>query len=482
MARLVVNPGTPQAWEIALKPGANSIGRGDHNDFKIPDGSVSSSHCHVFVEDGAVRIKDLGSTNGTRIEQSPVTETILQHGQRIHLGSVELLLEMDAPQPQQQAQVVQLSPIAEGSVTTLVTPQPITATPPAPRLQISKPAAATSGAQAASRLQISKPAAVTAEEIVPETTAFEPPPIATAMLLKSAVCKYHPKSPARWMCTKCHKTFCDLCVSTRASATGNVHICRSCGGACTPLHVTIELPKERSFWKEIPRSFVYPFRGSGVLVLVVSTILFAALDFMARGILSILMKIVVLGYLYSYVQNIIHSTAAEEDEMPQLPDMDDVFGGFFRLVGTALVCFGPALVLAYFAIWQEQPMAAIAMIPAIILGCFYFPMAFLAVAMKDSVFAANPLVVIPSIARVPLEYFVTAILLAGVFGMRWLGDVIVAILATRTFMTRSIAELLMIFGLRMVWAFISLYLLTVNMRILGILYLTKKHKLGWFNH
>jgi len=27
----------------------------------------------------------------------------------------------------------------------------------------------------------------------------------------------------------------------------------------------------------------------------------------------------------------------------------------------------------------------------------------------------------------------------------------------------------------------SVYLLTVNMRILGLLYVTKKQKLGWFN-
>jgi hypothetical protein len=36
------------------------------------------------------------------------------------------------------------------------------------------------------------------------------------------------------------------------------------------------------------------------------------------------------------------------------------------------------------------------------------------------------------------------------------------------------------FGIRIIWSFVSVYLLTVNMRILGLLYLTQKEKLGWY--
>ena len=74
MARLVINPGSPAAWEIQLKPGANFIGRGFANDFKIPDGSVSGSHCQIMVSDSSVAIKDLGSTNGTFVNRRPVKE------------------------------------------------------------------------------------------------------------------------------------------------------------------------------------------------------------------------------------------------------------------------------------------------------------------------------------------------------------------------------------------------------------------------
>ena len=72
MARLLINPGSPSAWEIQLKPGTNLLGRGFANDFKITDPSVSGSHCQIVVEGGQFVIKDLGSTNGTFVNRAPV--------------------------------------------------------------------------------------------------------------------------------------------------------------------------------------------------------------------------------------------------------------------------------------------------------------------------------------------------------------------------------------------------------------------------
>jgi hypothetical protein len=333
------------------------------------------------------------------------------------------------------------------------------------------------------RLQTSASAARVAAAAEPppappmHSHAAHEPPVSTG----PAYCKFHSKVLARWLCNQCHKSFCDLCVMTRNVGAAVHKTCRTCGVECVPVQVKIQRPSgQKGFFSRLPGAIVYPFRGSGVLVLIVATLLFAALDFISAGWLGIFVKIIALGYLYSYMQNIIHSTAAGDEELSDLPGMDDVFSGCFRLVGTALVCFGPAIVLAYFAIAHEQPAAGIAMIPAIIFGCVYFPMAFLAVAMKDSVMAANPLVVIPSIFKAPLEYLVTVVLLAVVFGTRFTGDFVVALLSSQTYATRSMAELFMTFGVRAFWAFASVYLLTVNMRILGLLYVTKKEKLGWF--
>src|SRR6266478_5836212 len=95
MARLIVNPGTANFWEIRLKDGVNALGRVETNDATINDASVSGHHCEVIVSGDSVRLKDLGSTNGTFVNRVPITESVLQSGQRIQLGSVELLFEAD---------------------------------------------------------------------------------------------------------------------------------------------------------------------------------------------------------------------------------------------------------------------------------------------------------------------------------------------------------------------------------------------------
>ncbi|MEY2465997.1 MAG: hypothetical protein QOD03_518 [Verrucomicrobiota bacterium] len=89
--QLTVNPGEPDAWELRLKTGSNSFGRGPSNDFQIDNSSVSVCHCEIIVTDTGVMIKDLDSTNGTRVNGHIVRAATLQSGQRIHIGSVEML-------------------------------------------------------------------------------------------------------------------------------------------------------------------------------------------------------------------------------------------------------------------------------------------------------------------------------------------------------------------------------------------------------
>jgi hypothetical protein len=92
------------------------------------------------------------------------------------------------------------------------------------------------------------------------------------------------------------------------------------------------------------------------------------------------------------------------------------------------------------------------------------------------------MVVIPAILKAPLEYFVTSILLTGVFGVRLLGNFVSMGASSVSYATRDMSTLFIALGVKAIWSFASVYLLTVGMRILGLLYLTKKHKLGWFSH
>ncbi len=411
------------------------LGAGEHNHFQINEPSVSTSHCQILVNNGDITIKDLGSTNGTFVDQARVTEAQLHPGQRLRLGGVEMLLEADVPE---------------------------SAPPP--------PFPATSGMRVSLRAT-EPPPPPKAPPVPPPLVA--PPTQGISVPGGKRFCKFHPKSPARYQCHKCNRTFCELCVTARNAGGVVKKMCRTCGVECMPLEVDFRPEKAKGFYARLPGVAIYPFKGSGILVLIAGTFIIAGLQFISAGFFSILTKIIAYGYLFSYMQNIIHATAAEEVEMPELPGLDDVFAGFLRLAGTVLTAFGVAIGLMSARFFEvDVPVSFIVI--AVIFGCVYFPMAFLAVAIKDNPLAANPLIVVPSILKVPVAYLVTVILFGGIFGVSQVGNLIAAGMKMVTFTTTSGSMLLMAIGFRLVWSFVSVYLLTINMRILGLLYLTRK--------
>ena len=63
------------------------IGRQADNDLVVVDPGVSRHHAEVINENGSCTLHDLGSTNGTYVNGSVVTEHALRDGDRISLGS-----------------------------------------------------------------------------------------------------------------------------------------------------------------------------------------------------------------------------------------------------------------------------------------------------------------------------------------------------------------------------------------------------------
>ncbi len=73
-ARLIPTEG---GIPVELVKDLTLIGRGDDCDLQIDHKSVSKRHCILVKTDGLVLIRDLGSTNGTRV-----------NGQRVRRGSL----------------------------------------------------------------------------------------------------------------------------------------------------------------------------------------------------------------------------------------------------------------------------------------------------------------------------------------------------------------------------------------------------------
>ena len=474
MVRLVVQPGSPTAWEIKLKEGANTFGRNPANDFKLDDPSVSGSHCQIVVENGNAVIKDLGSTNGTYVNRASVKEAALEPGQTIHLGSLELMFHSEAPAYAGAAQV------AAG-------PRSFVGEPPLPPPRIAASAVV-------ARLQPVATVALSPDH-QPQVTAppllQSPAPLVAVAPLNAGLqfCKFHPRTAARFLCNHCQRFFCELCVNAR----GQQKFCRACAVECVPVLVQVRPPPPpKGFYARLPEAFVFPFRGSGPLVLIFVAILLPAMKF-AFGLVGfwsgggsrLLAPAIVLGYLFTYMQSVIHSTAVGMEEMAPVPSItnpwEDLVLPFLQLLGVILISFAPAIGVACWVAATGQESMGVLLVSVFVLGGLYFPMAFLAVAVLDSVAAANPLQVIPSIFKVPLEYLVAIIALAGVLGIRALGDYVILGFFPRGLGTRSITKLLEMFGAQAFWSLASLYLLTVGMRILGQLYATRKERLGWYN-
>jgi hypothetical protein len=69
------------------------IGRSRRCDIVLTDPNVSRQHAEVRRQDDGFMLIDLGSTNGTRLNRRDVKQAVLRHGDRIELGTTELLFE-----------------------------------------------------------------------------------------------------------------------------------------------------------------------------------------------------------------------------------------------------------------------------------------------------------------------------------------------------------------------------------------------------
>jgi pSer/pThr/pTyr-binding forkhead associated (FHA) protein len=79
-----------------LKVDKTTIGRVDDNTFPIAEASISSHHCEIVLKGNDVVVRDLNSTNGTFINGEKVAESVLQPGQILRLGQIEMRLETEA--------------------------------------------------------------------------------------------------------------------------------------------------------------------------------------------------------------------------------------------------------------------------------------------------------------------------------------------------------------------------------------------------
>jgi len=82
--------GQPQRTSIHSLP--FQIGRSARLEMNLPSLHVSKRHAEIYSDGKALRVRDLGSRNGTFVNQEPVSDAALHDGDVLHFGDYEFRL------------------------------------------------------------------------------------------------------------------------------------------------------------------------------------------------------------------------------------------------------------------------------------------------------------------------------------------------------------------------------------------------------
>jgi pSer/pThr/pTyr-binding forkhead associated (FHA) protein len=81
--------------DFPVKSKKATIGRNTECSLQIPLGMVSRRHCEIRVKGGEVTVRDLGSSNGTYVNNKRVQEAELEAGDTLTVGPVIFTVVID---------------------------------------------------------------------------------------------------------------------------------------------------------------------------------------------------------------------------------------------------------------------------------------------------------------------------------------------------------------------------------------------------
>lgn len=95
-ASLRILTGQQAGTTIRIDHGRSILGRSHDADIRIDSPEVSRRHLQIDRDAQTIRITDLGSTNGTRVNGEPVRAAIVRNGDEILAGTQALRLVIDS--------------------------------------------------------------------------------------------------------------------------------------------------------------------------------------------------------------------------------------------------------------------------------------------------------------------------------------------------------------------------------------------------
>ena len=114
---LVMFRGEGERRSFSITRDVTIVGRREDCDFRIPLGEISRKHCRILKEDSALKVEDLGSSNGTFHNGERVQTCELSPGDTIQVGSVAFVVQIDGTPGDDE-----LVPVTAGSRRTAAPP------------------------------------------------------------------------------------------------------------------------------------------------------------------------------------------------------------------------------------------------------------------------------------------------------------------------------------------------------------------------
>ena len=90
-AMVVIHRGPAKGARFLIDQGEVAIGRSVESPIFLDDVTVSRKHALIELRDGAFTLKDLGSLNGTYLNNQSVSEAALISGDEIQIGKFHML-------------------------------------------------------------------------------------------------------------------------------------------------------------------------------------------------------------------------------------------------------------------------------------------------------------------------------------------------------------------------------------------------------
>src|SRR5439155_22037534 len=109
IVKLVVVGGDVKTTEIKLKL-PSTIGRGRGTAIVLPHPVVSRQHCELYEAGGRLMVRDLGSLNGTFVNNQRITESALGPGELLTVGTVTFRAVYEAEEPSASGPTSQRKP------------------------------------------------------------------------------------------------------------------------------------------------------------------------------------------------------------------------------------------------------------------------------------------------------------------------------------------------------------------------------------